>query len=65
MLRQALMCKPELGLIGLRYVEGGDPIADWDRMHKCMNFEQILEWTQVGGRRIPVKGEPGRGEVGE
>jgi len=53
MLRQTLMCHADVGVMGHRWVKHyKNPYPDFNVMHKCRDFEQILKWTY--DHQIPV-----------
>jgi hypothetical protein len=47
MIRQALMCHADVGVIAHQWVKHypGKPYPNFNVMHKCRNFEQVLQWT--------------------
>ncbi|PGH16402.1 hypothetical protein AJ79_01733 [Helicocarpus griseus UAMH5409] len=45
-LRQVVMCQPDLGLFGQYWIEDTDePFVDFHTNHKCKNFHEIREWV--------------------
>jgi len=48
LLRQVLMCKADMGIIGLRWIEGmSNPVPDFSTRHKCLNYEQMIDWAEA------------------
>jgi len=46
MLRQSLMCHADVGVMAHRWVEHyPNPYPDFNVIHKCRNFEEVLQWT--------------------
>jgi hypothetical protein len=46
LLRQKLMCDADVGLIQMFWVKHHDhPWPDFNTVHKCRNFDAVLEWV--------------------
>ncbi|KAL1964931.1 hypothetical protein VTN77DRAFT_6284 [Rasamsonia byssochlamydoides] len=68
MLRQALMCNADPGVIGYRYVRGREsrPYPDFNTPHKCRDFQGMLEWAyehMVHGHPEELPFVPGKDEI--
>jgi hypothetical protein len=47
MLRQALMCAGDIGLLTYNWVKDNPtPFPDFDTTHRCRNFTKLLEWGE-------------------
>ncbi|THC96955.1 hypothetical protein EYZ11_003563 [Aspergillus tanneri] len=47
MLRQKLMCDPDLGMVTYVWAKGWkQPFPDFSTMHKCRDYTKVLEWAR-------------------
>lgn len=65
MLRQVLMCNSDVGVVSHRWVAGySRPYPNFNVMHKCRNFQEILDWAY--DQEVPIPSgyqfEPQAGE---
>jgi len=55
MLRQLIMCTGDVGLITFDWVEGRDiPYPDFNTVHKCRDFDSLLEWNHDNVVHLPM-----------
>ena len=61
MLRQQLMCSADTVVFPYIWVEGLGPVPNFNRKHKCRNFDAIREWAEEKQAGIPFEIEPSTG----
>lgn len=54
-LRQQLMCKPDLGFLGQVWynTSSPSPFVDFNTQHRCRNYQSLRQWAEV--RQLPEK----------
>jgi len=54
LIRQKLMCNSDVGVITNEWVDGWDlPYPDFNTVHKCRNYEKVLDWAYKHAMHIP------------
>jgi hypothetical protein len=54
LIRQALMCYPDLNMVIYYWVRGFNaPFADSNTIHRCKNFDKILDWATDRAVDVP------------
>lgn len=63
-IRQVLMCHPDEGLYLSYWIEGRrGPMADFNTMHKCKDFEAMMDWAGKHEIKEKLSEYPTAGEV--
>lgn len=57
MLRQKLMCDADVGVFNYNWVKGRSrPYPNFNTMHKCRNFDDVLTWAKSHQAKAPAGG---------
>lgn len=58
-LRQRLMCQPDIGVLGQIWYNKAKPQAypDFNTLHKCKNYESIRQWAEEHQAPVNVAGD--------
>ena len=63
-IRQVLMCHPDDGLFLSYWIEGRvGPMADFNTMHKCKNFDAMMNWSSENAIEEELSEYPEEGEI--